>query len=365
MNTFPIGVWAQPNFEFNKQNWTKIPLFTKWANRGAKLFVTNGVNPDTAQNSPLLYCSMAADVGGSVFLMPEIDKIDPMTLLNKPGFGGFMQPDEPDGWSNILKHPDGSYDMPSSIKKYVDRYAAYKSVAVNVPVYGNFTGNFIWAKPDNQAPNATVQNWMDWFGACDIYSFDQYITNTKRKVEDAYPMWQQMITVMRQMTGGAKPIMNYIETSDYDTTSPDNGRGPTPDEFRAEFWMSVILGFNGIMYFSHRVAGGFVEDATPQNIDVEMKRAAKDVADYQSFIVQPSVPLTLPLPFVGCTKTLNGQTITIILNLSGAGVTYGGRLYPAYEYTISGGTQPPKPQATPTLQSLDTRLKAVELKLGM
>lgn len=365
---FVIGVWAQPNFQYNTKDWSMIPMFPKWVNRGVNLFVTNGINPSTPRNNPLLYCSMAADAGAEAMVMPEVDNFDPAQLVGKPGFAGFMQPDEPEGWNHILKDAAGNYDMAATTKQYTDRYALYKKVGPNVPVYGNFTGNFIWASPTPKPPSSvdpgiTQQNYRDWFSGCDWISFDQYITNNKQPVASCYPTWQNQLKTLQALAGTSKPIFNYIETSDYDTTTDTNGSGPTPGEFRAEVWASIILGFNGIIYFPQRVAGGFSEDATPQAIDTEMKRAAKDIASYQQFLLQPSVDLGLAAPFVGCSKTLNGQTVEIVLNLSNTTATYKGRSYPPYEYTVlAAGQNPPQPV---TLQTLDQRLRVVEKKLGL
>lgn len=362
---FILGVWAQPSFQYNTKDWSRIPMFPKWVARGVNVFSTNGVNPNTGGHDPLIYCKMAADAGAKAMLMPEADKFDPAKLIGVPGFGGFQQPDEPEGWNHLAKNPDGTYNMPATIKAYQDRYANYKKIAPNVPVYGNFTGNFVWARPHNVAPNPTDQNYKDWFGACDWLSFDQYITNQRKTVESCFPIWQQQLGTMKQLSGGKKPIFNYVETSDYDTTNAANGKGPTADEYRAEVWSSVILGFQGIIYFAHRVAGGFTDDATPQAIDTEMKKFAKEVATYDQFFMQPSVPLVLPTPFVGCTKTLNGETIKIILNLSNTAQTYESRLYQPYDCTVVKTGQTPTVPVPLTLESLNARLKLVEQKLGL
>lgn len=344
---FIIGVWAQPNFQFNTTNWSKIPMFPKWVDRGVNLFSTNGVNPNTPSNTPLTYCQMAADAGAVAMVMPESNNFDPAKLIGTPGFGGFQQPDEPEGWGHLVKNPDGSYNMPATLKQYRNRYQVYKQAGPNVPVYGNFTGNFVWAKPNNVPPNPTDQNYREWFGSCDWLSFDQYITNNRKTVESCYSIWLQQFNTMNALSGG-KPVFNYIETSDYDTTNPVNGSGPTPGEFRAELWTSIIIGFQGIIYFAHRVAGGFVEDATTQSIDTEMKRFAKDVKEYEKFFMQPSASLVLPNPFIGCTKTLNGETIRVILNLSNSTQTLGNRSYSPYDYTINGIGQVPIQEPIPT-----------------
>ena len=358
-SAFYIGVWTQPDFYFNTTDWSKIPQFQKWATRGVNLYFVDTVNPNTAQNTPALYCQMAAAVGGQVLISPTANGVTPQSLVGLPGFFGYCQPDEPESWNLLIKNPDGTYNMDASTQQYKNAYAAYKAADPNAPVSGNFTSGFQYSVPTAVGPATRPIDYQNWFAGADLLSFDSYLTNNNIPVEHAPAVWGPLLARMQSWSGN-KPIFNYIETGSINGPNPTNGHGPSAGEYRAEVLVSIILGFEGIIYFPQQINPIFLDDVTPTDVATEMVRIAGDCSTYGQYFLQPSVPLTLPAPFYGCSKTLAGKTIQIILNLSNQVQTYNGKSYAAYDYSISGSVVPPV-----TLNTLDARLQQIEIKLGI
>src|SRR5690606_34000166 len=60
-----------------------------------------------------------------------------------------------------------------------------------------------------------------------------------------------------EWTGGAKPVWNCIEC----THISNPAAKATPDQVRAEVWMSLIHGSRGLIYFVHQFEPAFKEAA--------------------------------------------------------------------------------------------------------
>jgi hypothetical protein len=70
------------------------------------------------------------------------------------------------------------------------------------------------------------------------------------------PLWYvaKGVDRLHMWCDDGKVVWNFVET-----TNISSGRQPTPQQVRAEVWMSLINGSRGILYFVHRFAPRFEE----------------------------------------------------------------------------------------------------------
>jgi hypothetical protein len=85
----------------------------------------------------------------------------------------------------------------------------------------------------------------------DIGSFDIYPVNSEYpEVQGKLEYVAKGVDRLRMWTSDQKAIWNWIECTQIDVSA---GRAPTPDEVKAEVWMSLVHGSRGIGYFAHRI----------------------------------------------------------------------------------------------------------------
>lgn len=115
--------------------------------------------------------------------------------------------------------------------------------------------------------------WDEWFGrgertgkltdypeyikGCDIVSYDIYPAVASGKVAGNLWYVAQGIARLRQWAADAKPVWNCIECTHIENAEVK----PTPQQVRAEVWMSIIHGSRGLIYFVHQFKPAFMEAA--------------------------------------------------------------------------------------------------------
>jgi hypothetical protein len=371
---FLIGCWGQPAFRYDeKNNWAKVDQFKKWKERGLNTVLTNkpDPNPNCTRKE---YCQRAADNGMVAMLSPDPDpNYDHSKDLSMPGFYAWSQPDEPELWNHLPKKPDGSYDTDLAVKWYVDAYRKLKKHSANTPVFGNFTGNIMWAGPASKPVNS--EHYRKWLTGLDIACMDFYITNEGYKVENFHNRMGKPLEIIRVLSQN-KPYCAFIECSDYDTTK--KGLAPTPTEFNFQIWASVVWGVKGIFYFSHRVVGGFTPDATPPELVEAMKVTNAKLASFSDVLIQDATPVTNYGSFYASTRTHDGATYKFVVNSSLSAAIKDGVNYPplcakvfkndVQVYSTHGDVAPPTPptvltnaQLTHAVMDLQARMSKIEV----
>jgi len=226
---FPIGVWSQPAYTFDK-----------WQSRGINTVIN--YEPYGGQDSIDVW-SNAANAHG--FYQVRTPRANPADDLKETRLLAWMHSDEPD----IHK---------TSPTVLTNEYNAWKAVDPNKPILVNFSGGELL---NHTTSNTTYQQYM---ASSNIISNDFYPvtgwgrpdwidyskTITDRKTEG------MAIKGYSDLSGG-KPQWAFIETSAQKLSWIPNGRGVTPSEFRGEVWDSIINGAKGIAYFPQQIGAGF------------------------------------------------------------------------------------------------------------
>ena len=186
--------------------------------------------------------------------------------LNDATIVAWTQQDEPD---NAQPATGGGYDpcIPASTIKSL--YAQMKASDPTRPVFLNLgqgvAHDYIgWG---SECAATHPADYPDYVAGADIVSFDIYPSN-ETSTDVAGKLWYVAEGVKNLVRwAGKKPVWNWIECTGID----DPSLKPTPDEVKAEVWMSIVNGSMGIGYFVHQFQPSFDEHALLD--DATMKAA--------------------------------------------------------------------------------------------
>src|SRR5262249_53173639 len=285
-NFFPIGVWLQTATS-NAQN---------YANVGVSTFIGqyNGNSAAALQ---------ALRAAGLIAVAPQdsVGLSDPNNTVIR---AWQSTPDEPDNAQPDGKGGYGPCIAPSTI---VAEYQQMKSADPTRPVYLNFgqgVANVNWIGRGSCSGQTGM--YAQYALGADIVSFDVYPVN------DGYPLTMVATGVdnLRQWAGD-KPLFAFIETTNFNGAGP----APTPAQIKAETWLALIHGANGIEYFCHIFSPTFIEAGCLANPTTAAALKADDaqIASLAPVLNDATVP--------------NGATVTASFRVdslvkSHAGTTY-------------------------------------------
>ncbi len=126
-------------------------------------------------------------------------------------------------------------------------------------------------------------DYPDYVKGGDIVSFDIYPMNdTDPQVQGHLELVATGVSNLVQWSGGKKAVWNWIEC----TGINDPSGKPTPDEVKAEVWMSIVHGSSGIGYFVHQLAPTFDEKAL---LDDPTMKAAVGAINQQIHDLAPAL----------------------------------------------------------------------------
>jgi hypothetical protein len=113
--------------------------------------------------------------------------------------------------------------------------------------------------------NNHPEDYPHYIEGSDIVSFDIYPAVHER-AEVAGKLWYvaQGVERLVRWSGGKKVVWNCLEC----TRISNVNRKPTPNEVRAEAWMSLIHGSRGLIYFVHQFKPVFREAALLDDADM-------------------------------------------------------------------------------------------------
>jgi hypothetical protein len=102
------------------------------------------------------------------------------------------------------------------------------------------------------------EDYAEYARAGDIVSFDIYPATARPKDEVHGQIWRVGYGTqrLRQWARPEQPVWTVIET-----TNIDGDGQVTPEQLRAEVWMALVHGAQGIFYFCHQMKPTFNEDA--------------------------------------------------------------------------------------------------------
>lgn len=190
---------------------------------------------------------------------------------------GWMHGDEPDnaqdlrsGWPDLQRADvqfsvDGSrfgpYGPPIPPSHIRADYARMAAVDPTRPVLLNLGQGVAWNYYGRGVRSQHPEDYLEYVQGADIVSFDIYPARHERP-EIQGQLWYVPRGVMnlREWTQDRKIIWNCIECN----RAGFMAEKPTPEQVRAEVWMSLIHGSQGIIYFVHHfdpfVEAGLLRD---------------------------------------------------------------------------------------------------------
>jgi len=194
---------------------------------------------------------------------------------------GWTMMDEPD---NAQPKAGGGYGPCVFPEAIAEQYRKLKTVDASRPVFLNLGQGVINDAYKGRGSECArrLDHYPAYIRAADIVSYDVYPVNGN------YPLWWvgAGIDRLRKWAQYEKPIWNWIET-----TAIRGGTKPSPDQIKAQVWMSIIHGSMGVGYFCHQFKPALDESAALH--DAETRRALtainKQVAALASVLNSPPV----------------------------------------------------------------------------
>ncbi len=257
-----------------------------------------------------------------------------------PAFLGWnIEPDEPELDTNQVGYPD-NIDKASSVSLWVDRTSYLRGIAPNNFQMGNFAGahvSYCWnygAHDRHTSIGITWQDYQNMAAPLDLVVQDWYPITIGKPISDLVYHNNALIDL-----AAGKPYGVFIESSDQRLTAA--GRAPTPAEFKAEVWLSLIQGASAIFYFPQAVGsyrtpapGGNRDDNTAADVASEMITQNALIRLYEGILRAPGT-YTASSPFHKRVVRMDDMSkYTFVVNLSSSAGSYEGNDYEGWEVKI-------------------------------
>ncbi|MCR4414854.1 MAG: beta-galactosidase [Thermoguttaceae bacterium] len=244
---FPIAVWLQ-----DPKNAAKYKAI------GINVYVGLWRGPTAEQLAELKRQGMALICSQNPYALEHLDE---KTII------GWMHGDEPD---NAQSQGKGKgYGPPIAPEKIVAQYERLRAKDPSRPVLLNLGQGVAWDGWYGRGVRTNhPEDYPEYAKGCDIVSFDIYPAVHDRPAV-AGKLWYvaRGVERLRQWTAGKKVVWNCIECTHISNAKVK----PTPAQVKAEVWMSIVHGSQGLIYFCHQFAPRFIEAGLLA--DDEMARA--------------------------------------------------------------------------------------------
>jgi hypothetical protein len=220
--------------------------------------------------------------------MPVICAQNAVGLANRenPIIIGWMHNDEPDNAQSLGEGK--GWGPPVAPSKIVADYEKWRSADPTRPVLLNlgqgvandrWVGRGEWGKPED---------YPQYVQGCDIVSYDIYpVADESPHVNGKLWLVAKGVDRLRAWTKDEKIVWNVVEASRIGNVN----RKVSPDELRAEVWMSLIHGSRGIVYFAHQFRPNFIEAGllADEEIRNAVRRVNAEVQGFARLLNSPSV----------------------------------------------------------------------------
>ncbi len=248
---FPIAVWLQ-----GPQN------APRYKAAGINLYIGLWKGPTEQQLEELARHEMPVICSQNEVGLAHIDN---------PIIVGWMHGDEPDNAQAVKDPVSGQSAWGPCIppEQIVDDYEQLRQKDPSRPILLNLGQGVANDEWHGRGAGAKLSDYETYVKGGDIISFDVYPVVGIRKPDGENYLWYVPKGVDRlvRWTEGRKIIWNCIEC----TSISEAGKRATPQQVKAEVWMSLIHGSTGIIYFVHQFEPTFCEWALLQ--DAEMLEA--------------------------------------------------------------------------------------------
>jgi hypothetical protein len=304
-NFFPLAVWLQ-----NPTN------AARYKAAGINLYVALWRGPTDQQLAQLkeqgLYVICSQNAAG-------------LAHQDDPTIVGWMHGDEPDNAQRIRGQK--GYGPPILPSKIIDDYEQRKEADPSRPVLLNLGQGVAWDQYIGRGVRRNhPEDYAEYVQGCNIASFDIYPACHEHP-DIAGKLWvvAHGVTRLRKWAGDERPVWNCIECTHI--SNPD--AKATPQEVKAEVWMSLVRGSRGIIYFCHQFKPTSIEAGLLA--DPEMLAAVtainKQIHELAAVINSPTIAEGVTIqssaaevPVEAMVKRHNGDTYVFTVGMR-SGVT--------------------------------------------
>jgi acetyl esterase/lipase len=172
-----------------------------------------------------------------------------------PTIVGWMHGDEPDN-AQALPGKKG-YGQPILPSKIVADYRELRRADSSRPILLNLGQGVAWDKYHGRGVRSNhPEDYPEYIQGCDIVSYDIY-PGCHDHPDVAGKLWMVAdgVTRLRKWTDNRQTVWNCIEC----TRISNVKARATPQQVRAEVWMSLVRGSSGLIYFAHQFKPKFIE----------------------------------------------------------------------------------------------------------
>jgi hypothetical protein len=168
---------------------------------------------------------------------------------------GWMHGDEPDNAQSLGSGK--GYGPPVLPAKVVEDYDRLRKADPSRPVLLNLGQGVAWDKYAGRGTRTNhPEDYPEYLKGCDIASFDIYPACHEHR-DVAGKLWfvADGVSRLRKWSDDRKVVWNCVECTR--VSNPD--ATATPQQVRAEVWMSLVRGSRGLIYFAHQFKPKFIE----------------------------------------------------------------------------------------------------------
>jgi hypothetical protein len=265
---FPIAVWLQ-----SPQNAPKYRAL------GVNVYVGLWRGPTAEQIAELKRHGMRVICGQNDYALEHLDE---KTIV------GWMHGDEPDNAQSLGRGK--GYGPPIPPARIVKDFRRIQAADPTRPVFLNLGQGVAWDGWHGRGVRTNhPEDYPEYVRGGDIISFDIYPA-VHDKPAVAGKLWYvaRGVDRLRRWTGDEQIVWNCIECTHIGNAKTK----PTPEQVKAEVWMSIIHGSQGIVYFCHQFQPQFIEAGLLA--DAEMARAVGaingEIHSLAAVINSPTLP---------------------------------------------------------------------------
>lgn len=232
---FPIAVWLQSP--------ANAP---RYRDAGINVYVGLWKGPTEEQLAELKKHGMRVICGQNEVGLRHKD--DPTIV-------GWMHGDEPDN-AQALRGSKG-YGPPILPEKIVQDYEALKKRDPSRPILLNLGQGVAWDGWIGRGVRTNhPEDYPEYVKGCDIASFDIYpACHDHREVAGKLWFVADGVSRLKKWSNDRKLVWNCIECTRIDNPKTK----ATPQQVKAEVWMSLVRGSQGLIYFVHQFKPNFIE----------------------------------------------------------------------------------------------------------
>jgi hypothetical protein len=273
-----------------------------WQSRGANALIRT---PQNLAGTDFTTWNSTADSLGFKYIR-QADPANPANDVGLPNLLTWHQADEPETSNPVV--------TPSQIEQ---QYNTWKGIDKNRFVSLNFNGGSLIGQQGgfcDAACYASYVPWGDWLMS-DIYP----VSGWNRP--DKLGWVGQSVDTLYGLAPN-KPIMQFLESA-YQNL-PWCGQScpaPTPEQFRAEFWDTIIHGARGVFVFPEQPYNPFIFDNTTAAMDTEITTQFGTVNSLGGGVLQGvinpiAMNVTVASPLETTWRIYNGHQYIFVLNFS-------------------------------------------------